>query len=168
MGGRMGTVESFPAVYDKKCRVLILGTAPSVASLEAGGHYGHKRNAFWPIVFALWGQNDPGDYPSRYAFLLSRGIALWDVLESCEREGSLDSAIRAGIPSDIDGLLADCPSIAAIFCNGGKAYELFCKHFPHLHATRLPSTSPAAARMRFDDKLEAWQTVKTALEEEGS
>lgn len=158
------TVQSYPPVYNENCRVLIVGTAPSAASLEAGGHYGHRRNAFWPILFALWGESDPGDYPSRYAFMLSHRIALWDVLKTCEREGNLDSAIRDGIPSDIDGLLAKCPSITTIFCNGGKAHELFCRHFPHLQAERLPSTSPAAARLRFEQKLAAWQVVKAAAE----
>lgn len=162
----VGVIRSFPAVYDADCRVLVLGTAPSVASLEAGGHYGHGRNAFWPILFQLWGGRDPGDYPSRYAFMLAHRVALWDVLETCERQGSLDSAIRGGVPADIDGLLARCPNIRAIFCNGGKAHELFRKHFPHLTATRLPSTSPAAASISYPQKLEAWRAVKIAAEEE--
>ncbi len=161
----MAVIESFPPVYSPACRALVLGTAPSVASLAVGGHYGHKRNAFWPLLHALWGARDPGDFPARYAFMLNHRIALWDVLAGCEREGSLDSAIRSPVPNDIEGLLRICPDIRAVFLNGSAAYTLFRRYFPGLQGIKLPSTSPAAASLTFQQKLDAWQTLKQSLKE---
>ena len=141
---------------------------PGIASLRLGQYYGHGRNLFWPIVFELFGKPCPPEYETRTAFLLEKGIALWDVLDSCERRTSADSDIREPQPNDIAGLLAQNPAMGAVFFNGNGAAELFRRHVaPKL--TRpvplltLPSTSPAHAVARAE-KLAGWQALRIYLQ----
>lgn len=152
---------------DPAPRVLILGSMPSEASLAAGAYYAHPRNRFWPMMAALLGRSaPPSAFPERAAMLADAGIALWDVIGSCVREGSLDSAIEALEPNDIAGFLAERPSICIVCLNGGKSAEVWRRWIvptltpaalAGLSVRALPSTSPANARWRFEALLEAWR-----------
>lgn len=163
----MPLVRSFAPVARADARVLILGSMPGVASLAAGRYYAHPRNAFWPIVAAIAGFDAAAAYEQRLAALQQRGIALWDVLQSCERDGSLDGDIEAASmqPNDFAGFLAAHRRIAAVLCNGGTAFTLFTRRvlrtlpppFDALHCTRLPSTSPAHAGCPLPQKRRAWR-----------
>jgi double-stranded uracil-DNA glycosylase len=156
-------VHSFEPVYNKNSRVLILGTMPSPASLAAGMYYSHPRNAFWRILHDLTG-DDPGiSNTAKRAFLLRHGVALWDTLCICEREGSLDSNIKQEQPNAVAELIKVCPDISAIVLNGGAAL----KYYKRYHSAKIalpyfavPSTSPANARGGYIKKLEAWRPVK--------
>jgi len=140
---------------------------PGVASLRAQRYYAHPRNAFWPIVSQLCGFDVALPYETRLARAQDAGIALWDVLASCDREGSLDSEIDSGSvrANEFGGFVAAHPRITAVFCNGGMAYRLFRSHvlrqrpalFDKVHVKQLPSTSPAHASMTLADKCEVWR-----------
>lgn len=164
-------LQGLPPILGPEPRVLILGSMPSVASLEAQQYYGHPRNAFWTILGALVGAGPELDYAERIAVLQRCGIVLWDVIGRCRRDGSLDAAIRDVEVNDLDGLLRRHPTIRAVFLNGGTAYDLFRRHVarprPELlegrSVTRLPSTSPAHAARSPAQKLEAWRAVAIAL-----
>jgi len=167
-------IESFAPVVGDDPRILILGSMPGIRSLEAGEYYAHPRNRFWTILESL-GLLDPGlPYEERTASLARRGIALWDVLHSCERPGSLDSSIVKATekPNDIGELLREYPTIRAIALNGAKAENAFHRHVApslpqearqRLETFRLPSTSPAHA-MSAERKLEAWRRILQLLE----
>lgn len=161
-------LHSFPPIAHTAARILILGSMPGAASLQAGQYYAHPHNRFWPILGGLLGFDPTLSYAERCAALSSAGIAVWDVLQSCIRPGSLDADIDPAsiVPNDIIGLLQRCPSIELICFNGGTAETLFRRHL--LKATsslrpiariRLPSTSPAHAGMRPEAKLEAWRNA---------
>jgi len=156
-------ISSFEPVIDKNCKILILGTMPGVKSLEKQEYYGHERNAFWKIVYALFHQEVADDYAQKKAFLLQQHIALWDVLKSCDREGSSDSNIKKPISNDFKRLFKQYPNIEVIYFNGEPAEKLF-KRFvsktlsdTNILSYRLPSTSPANA-IKFEKKLERWST----------
>ena len=149
-------------------RLLVLGSFPGVASLAAQQYYGHPRNHFWPILFAIFEAESTASprisclssYQIRTDWLLARGVGLWDVYASCEREGSLDSQIRRAEVNDVSALRQRCPRLAAIAHNGGESF----KHARHTQALglpvyKLPSTSPANASWRFERKLAAWREV---------
>ncbi len=163
--------RSFPPLAAPDARILILGSMPGLASLAAGQYYAHPRNAFWPIMGALLGFSLGLDYPTRVAALHQAGIAVWDVLYSCRRQGSLDSAIEDDtlVANDLAGFLAGHPTIRHIFFNGAKAESCFRRHIKlawperEMAFTRLPSTSPAHAGRSFEQKLAAWRTVANAL-----
>ena len=156
-------VRSFPPIVAADARVLILGSMPGVASLQANRYYAHPRNQFWPILGELLGFDPQGDYALRVQSLQRAGIAVWDVLAECEREGSLDSAIdrRSEFPNDIPGLLAAHPSIRRILLNGQKAATSLRRHFPSVavECITLPSTSPAHASIDPARKRSAWAGV---------
>jgi len=144
---------------------------PGEASLAAAAYYAHPRNAFWPIMGALFGAGPALPYPERLARLTASGVALWDVIAACERDGSLDSAIAPDSveANDFARLFRDCPCITHVFFNGTAAEAAFRRHVrghialpPTLQFTRLPSTSPAHAARGFDAKLAAWQAVRNA------
>lgn len=154
-------IYSFGPIIKEGAKLLILGTMPSIKSLEHGINYAHDRNAFWPIMYSLLGQEINSDSEKRRELLWQNNIALWDVLESCNRIGSLDSDITNPKPNDIPGLVGKYPTIKAIFFNGNNAY-LFYKRFigkPSLPFTILPSTSPANARLGFMQKLSSWRVL---------
>lgn len=162
-------VYSMPPVIDARSRLLVLGSMPGVASLQAQQYYGHPRNFFWPIMYSLFGGGrvPDEDYHRRLEFALSHRIALWDSIAACSREGSLDADIRDAVPSDIPGLLRQYPRVTAIACNGGKSFAELTKHHgsaPELSrrpVLKLPSTSPVpTARYRgLQDRLEAWKSI---------
>lgn len=156
--------RSFGAVVGENPRLLILGSMPGGESLRQGQYYAFRANAFWRITGALFGFRPDLPYSERLDALRRGGVALWDVLKECERDGSLDSNIRAPVPNDIARLLADHPSIRQIACNGGTAFRYFGRFVkPQLRAgyriVRLPSSSPAAARMSFEEKLAVWRRL---------
>ena len=152
-------------IVSLRSRVLILGSMPGIRSLQAQEYYAHPRNLFWPFMHALLGIDPALPYPGRRQALDEAGIALWDVLATCERAGSLDSAIRddSAVPNDLDALLAKHPRIGTILFNGTKAeqtYRRFIAPGPGhtvLRCVRLPSTSPANASQRVPDKLQCWR-----------
>lgn len=152
-------IYSFPPVIDGGCHTLILGTMPSVKSLEAAFYYAHPRNAFWPVMARVLGEDAPNTIADKKAMLLRHGVALWDTAASCEREGSLDAAMKGVLLNDVDALLEKYPHIERIFLNGGEACRLFSKmniERAGLQIERLPSTSPAYT-LPFEMKLEAWR-----------
>ena len=161
-------IEAFGPVCRPDARILILGSMPSVASLEAGFYYGHPRNAFWRILSEVFGEALPHTVEEKTVLLTGNGVALWDVLESCEREGSLDSAIREPAMNDFAGLFERCPGIEKVLFNGGTARRLFMKCGKGLLERRrwaqLPSTSPAYT-LSYERKLALWrQALKDEYE----
>lgn len=158
-------IQSFAPIVSPRSRVLILGSMPGVRSLQAQQYYAHPRNLFWPFMHALLGIDPALPYPGRTQALAAAGVALWDVLASCEREGSLDSAIcdDSAEPNDLGSLLAAHPRIGTVLFNGSKAeqaYRRFVAPGPGhavLRCVRLPSTSPANASQRVPDKLQRWR-----------
>jgi double-stranded uracil-DNA glycosylase len=163
----MSHVCSFPPIARADARVLILGSMPGVASLTAGEYYAHPRNAFWPIVGELFGFAADAPYADRVAALQAAQVAVWDVLRSCVRVGSLDSRIarESETANDFAGFFRRHPGITEIFFNGTAAEAAFHRHaLQHLSPAswrlmRLPSTSPANASYSFADKLAAWRAA---------
>jgi double-stranded uracil-DNA glycosylase len=160
-------VRSFAPIAAPDAKILILGSMPGIASLEAGQYYAHPRNAFWPIMGALFGAGPDLPYTERVTRLKSQGVAVWDVLQACEREGSLDSNIRREVPNDFAAFFAAHPRLRTVALNGGKAAASFRKHAARhlpdgtaLHA--LPSTSPAHAARSFEAKCDLWRAVLLA------
>jgi hypoxanthine-DNA glycosylase len=161
-------VSSFPPQIGAGCRVLVLGTAPSVRSLAMRQSYAHPQNLFWPLMGELFDAGPELPYAERIARLHAHGVGIWDVLKECERPGSLDSSIvkASEVPNDIPALLAEHVTIHAIALNGGKAQQAFRRHvLPRLDAGTvarvslldLPSTSPANASISRADKRVRWQ-----------
>ncbi len=154
----MTRLIGLPPIADARTRLLVLGSFPGVASLRAQQYYGHPQNAFWKILGALWGLPlAQAGYEARVAAVLSHGLGIWDVYASCEREGSLDTAIRDAELNDFARLRGECPELRAIAHNGGESFRharLTAAFGLPVH--RLPSTSPANASWSFDRKLEAW------------
>jgi double-stranded uracil-DNA glycosylase len=165
----MARVSSFPPVEAPDARVLILGSMPGEASLRAGEYYAHPRNAFWRIMAEFTGVSPEADYARRVAGLSRAGIALWDVLKSCERKGSLDAAIKnhSIVPNDFPGLLVRHSRLSMVCFNGSKAEAAFRRYvlracepeFRYLAFRRLPSTSPAHAALSPEQKLDVWREV---------
>ena len=153
-------LRSFKPVIDANARILILGTMPGAASLAARQYYAHKQNKFWPVIFAVFeGGRAPLDYADKLAVLQANKIALWDSLEKCRRQGSLDSAIECEVPNKIPALLKKYPNIKKIIFNGQGSFKYFVKHLspPAIPYEILPSTSPAHATKSFKQKLQAWR-----------
>jgi TDG/mug DNA glycosylase family protein len=170
----MNTITSFPPIIGNHPQVLILGSMPGIRSLELNQYYGHSRNLFWSFMGEICGAVPELDYNQRTKALQQAGIALWDVLQHCEREGSLDADIVANseIPNDIPGLLSQHVSIRVVAFNGRKAEHAFRKHIhPQLPADQLeglvflplPSTSPANASIPKTEKLNRWLAIKDFL-----
>ena len=159
--------KNFEPVFAPDAGVLIVGSMPGVKSLEEQQYYAHPRNAFWPILFDVFGETPTDDYGEKKALIRRHGLALWDVAAACEREGSLDSQMRGVVYSDFASLYAECPGIHTVLCNGGTAHALFMKSGAAGERTvlRMPSTSPAYT-MTYAKKLEAWKAaLKYALRE---
>jgi len=156
--------EGLAPVAGPLTRLLVLGSFPGVASLQAQQYYGHARNQFWPILGALWGLDLMArPYLERLAICEQRGLGLWDVYAQCRREGSLDSAIRDARPNDLAGLARSLPALQAIAHNGGEsARAMKVTAALGLPVYRLPSTSPANASWSFERKLAAWREVFVA------
>ncbi len=154
-------LQGLPPIVSPKTRVLILGSFPGVASLQARQYYGHPRNHFWPLLSAIWALDLPArPYRERLAALRERGLGLWDVYASCRRAGSLDSAIEAAEPNDLASLRRRAPGLVLVAHNGAEsaraAPRLAALGLPTL---RLPSSSPANASWSFERKLAAWRAA---------
>jgi hypoxanthine-DNA glycosylase len=166
----MPVVQSFDPVIGANPRVLILGSMPGVASLEAQQYYAHPRNGFWPIMAELFGVDWAEDYADRIQQLSQLPVILWDVLKSCQREGSLDSDICSSEfePNAIAPLLKQYDSVRLIAFNGATAEKFFRQRVVPLISdlqrfdlVRLPSTSPAHASKNRQQKLEEWRVITT-------
>jgi hypoxanthine-DNA glycosylase len=150
-------------VFDARARLLVLGSFPGAASLQAAQYYAHPRNAFWPLMGALLG--DAGlsalPYAQRLDALRRHRVALWDAVAACRREGSLDTAIEDAEPSDLPHLVARLPQLRAIACNGSLAHRQASLALgdPGVPVLRLPSTSPAHAGRSLADKIDAWRAA---------
>ena len=159
-------ISSFSPIVASDAQVLILGSMPGEESLRRGEYYAYPRNTFWRIMALLFSAGELASYREKKNLLLDNRIALWDVAESCLREGSLDQKIRDVVPNDFPWLFELAPRIHTIFFNGAKADELF-KRLVEVPAGiemfRLPSTSPAHA-VSFEQKMTAWKVVREASE----
>lgn len=160
----MSDIESFPPIADARARLLILGSIPGIASLQAGQYYAHPRNQFWRILGELLGFDSTADYAAKTRALQDAGVALWDVVKACHRPGSLDANIdkQSIVANDFAGFLQTHPGIEQIFFNGATAEHTFQRLVrPHLQSglqfRRLPSTSPANAGQSYQQKLEIWR-----------
>ncbi len=151
-------------VIGRETRLVVLGSFPSVASLQARQYYAHPRNQFWPLLSALWGVDLVGmPYRVRLAEVKRRGLGIWDVYASCRREGSLDSAIEAAVPNDLASLKRRAPMLQAVAHNGGEsARAMAVTRALGVEVLRLPSTSPANASWSFERKLAAWRAAFAA------
>ncbi len=157
--------HEFGPVYDENSKILILGSFPSVKSRQQAFYYGHPQNRFWKLLAQLLEEEVPETVEEKRMMLLRHGIALWDVIESCEIIGSSDSSIRNVVPVDLNVILSSC-NIAQIYANGTTARRLFEKY--HRAQTGreivgLPSTSPANAAWNMERLLEAWSCIGEAL-----
>jgi hypoxanthine-DNA glycosylase len=155
---------SFPPIAPKNAHILILGTMPGTKSLELNQYYGHNQNNFWKFMFQIFNEDFSSDYETKKALLLKNNIALWDVLQFCDRVGSLDSAIKNEIANDFETFLKQHQNIKTIVFNGQKAAAFF-KKYVHLQKSyqliTMPSTSPANASQAFQSKLEQWRVIET-------
>ena len=164
-------IEGFLPIADARATHLILGSMPGSASLTAREYYAHPYNAFWRIMTALLAVASNASYTARICAVQDAKIAVWDVLQSCERPGSLDSSIRrdSEIANDFATFFAQHPQITQVFFNGSAAEAGFKRHCrallgnPRFSFQRLPSTSPAHASLHFEQKLAAWRAVTTSL-----
>lgn len=153
----------FPPVVDEDCRVLILGSFPSVKSRADGFFYGHPQNRFWRVLAAVYGEPVPQDISAKKALLLRHHIALWDVVASCEITGSSDATVKNAVPVDI-ARVTDTAPIRRVLCNGALAGKLYARHLEgtvSLKADVLPSTSPANAAWTLDKLIAAWKSALT-------
>ncbi len=168
----MTRITGFAPIVGRRPFCLVLGSVPSVASLQKQQYYGKPQNAFWRIMGALFAAGPELSYPQRAERLAGAGVAVWDVAASCVRPGSLDSSIdMASVTvNDFNGFLTRYPSIQQVFFNGRKAEDLWRRfvlpdlqrEWPELEYMTLPSTSPAMASLDFAAKLERWRVVAIA------
>ncbi len=150
-------------VFNAESEILILGSFPSVASRNEFFFYGHPRNRFWRVICAVLESDLPGTTDEKCSLLLNNGIALWDVIASCDITGSADSSIRNVVPTDLSVILATA-DIKAIFVNGTTAlryYNKFQYEKTKREAVLLPSTSPANAKYSFDSLVSAWSVIRS-------
>ncbi|MHB1314636.1 MAG: DNA-deoxyinosine glycosylase [Christensenellales bacterium] len=155
-------MHGIPPVYNEYSHILILGSSPSVKSREGGFFYHHPQNRFWKVIAALFDYPVPVTIEDKKRMLLENNIALWDVIASCDMEGSSDVSIHNVIPNDLE-LIISHANICQIFANGTKAYALYEKYcYPKLgvKAVGLPSTSPANASFALEKLLQEWKIIK--------
>ncbi len=151
--------HTFEPVYDRNSKILILGTFPSVKSREQSFYYGHPQNRFWKVLGTLTGEELPQTVEEKKAMLLKHGIAVWDVIQSCDIIGSSDSSIRNVVPAKLGRILESSP-IEKIFANGDKAYRLYkkyCQKETGRPIVKLPSTSPANAIFTLERLTDSWK-----------
>jgi hypoxanthine-DNA glycosylase len=164
----MSDIQSFPPIIGPNARILILGSIPGAASLAANEYYAHPRNLFWRIIADLLDTDPLLDYSSKTQALIRAQIALWDVMKSCYRPGSLDAAIdkQSIVANDFNALFKNHPQIQQVFFNGATAEQSFRRlvllglNCLPLSLQRLPSTSPAHAAMSYQQKLAHWRMIK--------
>ncbi len=155
-------LHTIEPVWNENSKVLILGSFPSVKSREEGFFYGHKQNRFWKVTASVCDCSVPESVEDKKKMLLSNGIAVWDVIHSCDIVGSSDSSIKNVVPNDI-GIIIENSKVERIFTNGKKADELYKKYIEQsvgINAVCLPSTSPANAAWTFEKLCAVWKQIK--------
>jgi hypoxanthine-DNA glycosylase len=159
-------IVGLPPVITENSKVLILGSMPSVLSLTHQEYYGNPRNHFWKIIFGLFDETTVENYEDKIEFVKQKGIALWDTIGTCYRDGSLDSAIKGEEPNDIPRLINEFPSIQLIACNGTKSFHTLKKYYLpeslfNIPVIKLPSSSPIPGKFNknMEEKLEIWKQV---------
>lgn len=151
--------HEFEPIFDERSRILILGTLPSVKSREGQFYYHHPQNRFWKVLAKICKTEPPATIAEKKAMLLEHGIAIWDVVQSCDIIGSSDSSIKNVTPADLSVILRRA-SVKTIFLNGGKAWDLYqkyCAGMTELPAVKLPSTSPANAAWSLEKLVTVWE-----------
>ena len=154
-------IHPISPIYDKDSEILILGSFPSVRSREEGFFYGHPQNRFWKVVASVYGENVPQSVEEKKAFLLRNHIAVWDVIKSCDIEGSSDASIKNVAANDLNEIL-DVADIKEIYVNGKTALKYYKKYTEPIigrTAVCLPSTSPANAAWNVERLTEAWKMI---------
>ena len=154
-------IHKIPPVYNKNSQILILGSFPSVKSREGRFFYHHKQNRFWKVLSTIVNDVLPETIDEKKDFLLKNHIAVWDVIASCDIEGSSDSSIKNAVPNDFSDILKAAP-IRKIYTNGGTAYKLYHKYYEKvtgIKAMKLPSTSPANASYSLDRLISEWKVI---------
>lgn len=158
----MSYVESFYPIIDATSRVLVLGSMPGVQSIIEQRYYANPHNQFWRIIYSLFMTPLDLDYDTRIQFIRKKGIALWDVIETCQRKGSLDSNIENEIVNDFESLFNNYPNLKLVAFNGTKAFETYRKwvgfELAQVDYKQLPSTSPANT-IKFEEKLKQWEVI---------
>lgn len=159
--------KSFAPILPRNPKILILGSMPGEKSLEMQQYYAHAYNLFWPLISTVCDCKLPEDYHSRTELLKYNHIALWDVCNTCFRDGSMDTAIREERPNPITALINAYPSIRLVAFNGQKAAALFRKHFPDISipTLTLPSSSPANAGKSRTEKEKHWLQLRDYLQQ---
>jgi hypoxanthine-DNA glycosylase len=158
--------HSFNPIANPDAQILILGTIPGEKSLTIQQYYGHAGNQFWKILFALFNESLPTDYAKRKQLLLDKKIALWDVLDNCQREGSSDNSISNSTPNDFSRFYRDHKQIKHVFFNGGNAanyYESLIGITNDRKYYTLPSTSSANTWKSFPEKVKEWSIILDVL-----
>ncbi|OYX85146.1 MAG: DNA-deoxyinosine glycosylase [Flavobacteriales bacterium 32-34-25] len=154
-------IYSFPPFVNSETEILILGTMPGIASLEKQEYYAHPRNHFWKIIYAIFDKLPVVTiFEEKIKILQTNKIGIWDVLENCERKGSLDIQIKNHKPNDFESLFNQFPNIKKIIFNGKESHRYFIKNFGQIKGITyyvMPSTSPANT-MSFENKLKIWST----------
>ncbi|MBP8640931.1 MAG: DNA-deoxyinosine glycosylase [Oscillospiraceae bacterium] len=159
--------HTIPPIFDKSSKVLILGSFPSVKSREQQFYYGHPQNRFWRVLSDILKSDLPSSTTEKVALLLQNHIALWDVISSCEIDGSDDSSIRDIVPNNLK-LITNTADIKRVFTNGeaeDKLYKKYCLSQTGITATRLPSTSPANAGYKLEELIRAWTLLAESLKD---
>lgn len=155
-------IHPIPPLYGENSKALILGSFPSVKSREAAFFYGHPQNRFWSVVAAVFGEDKPVTIEEKKKFVINNNLALWDVIASCEIEGSADSTISNVTANDLS-VIIDNSKVDRIFVNGKTAEKYYNKYIlpkTGIKAVCLPSTSPANAAWSKEKLIEAWQIIK--------
>ena len=154
-------IHPIPPIYNKESRILILGSFPSIKSREEGFFYGHPQNRFWKVVAKVFKEEAPQTISEKKEFLLRNHIAVWDVIQSCDIEGSSDSSIKNVVANDLNVILYTA-DIETIFVNGKTALKYYNKYTEHKvgrQAICLPSTSPANAAWSMERLVEDWKRI---------
>lgn len=158
-------VHPIPPLYNENSRILVLGSFPSVKSRESMFFYGHPQNRFWKVISAIFKSELPGSVEEKKELLLLNGVAVWDVIASCEIQGSSDTSIKEVVPNNLSVIMDNC-NIRKIFVNGKTAeryYKKYTEPFISRKAIYLPSTSPANAAWSEQKLIEKWSIIKTYL-----
>ncbi|MBB2184537.1 DNA-deoxyinosine glycosylase [Lachnospiraceae bacterium MD1] len=159
-------IHPIPPIYNKDSKRLILGSFPSVKSREGEFFYHHPQNRFWKVISTVFEEPLPESINEKKEMLLRNGIAIWDVIQSCEIKGSADSSIKNVIPNDLS-LILENAKIQHIYTNGATSYRLYMKYiYPvnGISAVRLPSTSPANAAFGMERLVEAWSCLRYPMD----
>lgn len=155
-------IHPIPPLYNENCKILILGSFPSVKSREAMFFYGHPQNRFWKLLAALFDEEIPRSIEEKKVLALKHHIAMWDTIHSCTITGSSDSSIKDVVPNDLSVIL-DNSDVDRVFCNGATSYQLYMKYiYPTtgIRAVKLPSTSPANAAFTLERLVKEWIIIK--------